>query len=113
VNKSLSGLRREEVQIAEKNARTRTNAVPFWKRKAADDDNERQSVRREAYDEITINDAARNGEAVHFHDNVISTTKYNRYTFVFKNLYEQFRRVTNVREKDGERRHSRSIQPFI
>eukprot|EP01132_Coremiostelium_polycephalum_P007601 gene7601-9346_t len=31
-----------------------------------------------------------------FKNNEISTTKYNRYNFLFKNLYEQFRRVTNI-----------------
>ncbi|KAF2071974.1 hypothetical protein CYY_006711 [Polysphondylium violaceum] len=31
-----------------------------------------------------------------FKINAISTTKYTRYNFVFKNLYEQFRRVTNI-----------------
>lgn len=97
-----------------------------WFKKSSpggDDNDERQSVRRTAYNEITINNAAANATCEHFHDNVISTTKYTRYNFVFvskkrkkkkkswfflffkrgsirlpfqKNLFEQFRRVTNV-----------------
>ncbi|EGC38128.1 hypothetical protein DICPUDRAFT_93905 [Dictyostelium purpureum] len=31
-----------------------------------------------------------------YKSNEISTTKYNRYNFLFKNLYEQFRRITNI-----------------
>jgi hypothetical protein len=51
-----------------------------------DDNDERQSVRRTAYSEITINNPAANANAEHFHDNVISTTKYTRYNFVFVSI---------------------------
>ncbi|KYQ94389.1 transmembrane protein [Tieghemostelium lacteum] len=55
----------------------------------------RRKKARPSYPIVDVNNRLTN-KGKGFKVNEISTTKYNRYNFLFKNLYEQFRRVTNI-----------------
>ena len=47
------------------------------------------------YPPIEINDMEANQEQ-DFPSNMLRTTKYRAWNFIFKNLFEQFQRTTNV-----------------